>query len=250
MTVDTINIGEIPISLSPPHAIVSRILQLTGRDCFRFVNVFSLTVAQTDPWHASSLKSDGINSPDGRPIAWLATRLARVHVEQVRGPSCFEMALDKGRPKEVRHFLLGGSEHTLQELTRSIERRFPGAVIAGTHSPPFRELTRLELRQQDEAILRTAPDIVWVGLGTPKQDREAFRLQQSIGVNTAAVGAAFDFLAGTKREAPSWVRRLGFEWLFRFGTEPRRLWRRYLIGNSRFVILAARELRYANRCRP
>ena len=102
-------------------------------------------------------------------------------------------------------------------------------------SPPFRQLTTGELKDQDSIIRGDAPDIVWVGLGTPKQDYEAQRLASESGFVAIAVGAAFDFSAGTKREAPVWMRNLAIEWVYRFMSEPQRLWRRYIIGNAVFL---------------
>jgi len=96
---------------------------------------------------------------------------------------------------------------------------------------------------QDRRISATTPDIVWIGLGTPKQDWEARRLAASIGATTIAVGAAFDFAAGTVMEAPKWVRTIGFEWFFRLCSQPKRLWRRYLIGNSRFLVVALKDIK-------
>lgn len=123
----------------------------------------------------------------------------------------------------------------LDALHRELRQRCPGTRIVGTSSPPFRPLSPQELRQQVEDIRSVAADIVWVGLGTPKQDRWAADLCAALPVVAVAVGAAFDFIAGAKRQAPPWMQRNGMEWLFRLGCEPRRLWRRYLFGNARFV---------------
>jgi N-acetylglucosaminyldiphosphoundecaprenol N-acetyl-beta-D-mannosaminyltransferase len=114
-------------------------------------------------------------------------------------------------------------------------------VLAGAESPPFRDLTDDEKREQDERIRASGADIVWVGLGTPKQDFEVERLVETMPVLAAAVGAAFDFTAGTVKPAPEWMQRNGLEWAHRFASEPRRLWRRYLIGNVEFVRAAGRR---------
>jgi N-acetylglucosaminyldiphosphoundecaprenol N-acetyl-beta-D-mannosaminyltransferase len=150
--------------------------------------------------------------------------------------------LRRGQEAGIRHFFLGGSEELLATLVAVVRSRFPRAVIAGVYSPPFRALTTDELEGQDSLIAASSPDIVWVGLGAPKQDVEAQRITDTLGISTAAVGAAFDFLAGTKREAPVWVRQLRLEWLFRLLSEPRRLWRRYLFGGATFLHLVALEL--------
>jgi N-acetylglucosaminyldiphosphoundecaprenol N-acetyl-beta-D-mannosaminyltransferase len=113
--------------------------------------------------------------------------------------------------------------------------------VAGAYAPPFGERSVAEVTLQDAAIKESGADIVWVALGTPKQDTEALRVLESTGITTVAVGAAFDFTAGTARVAPDWMRRANLEWLYRLGSEPRRLWRRYLFGNLKFLWLAVRH---------
>lgn len=135
----------------------------------------------------------------------------------------------------LKHFLLGSTEDVLGLLESQLRKRFPDAIIVGLESPPFRPLSSGEQAAQDARIVQSNADIVWIGLGTPKQDFEAQRVATCLGVTTIAVGAAFDFTAGTVREAPAWISNAGFEWMFRLLREPRRLWRRYLIGNFGFI---------------
>jgi N-acetylglucosaminyldiphosphoundecaprenol N-acetyl-beta-D-mannosaminyltransferase len=135
-----------------------------------------------------------------------------------------------------RHFFYGGGQGVAQRLAERLGSRYPGLSVVGTHTPPFRPLSALE----DQAIVReindAGPDIVWVGLSTPKQehwmDAHVGRLHAPV---LCGVGAAFDFHAGLKKQAPGWMQRAGLEWLFRLGTEPRRLWRRYLRNNPAFI---------------
>lgn len=189
------------------------------------------------------LKGPGINLPDGGPLSSMLARTSEVACQQVRGPGLFENCLDRGREHGLRHFFLGGSQEALEQLIAQVEFRFPGCDIAGSWSPPFRPLSPAELEWQDLMIDGSGAHIVWVGLGTPKQDVEALRLVGSVGVTTAAVGAAFDFTAGTKVVAPLWMQASHLEWLFRLATEPRRLWKRYLFGNVQFLRLALRHTR-------
>ena len=160
--------------------------------------------------------------------------------DRVRGPSYFLDVLDQGRAIDARHFLLGGTDEMLNVLRATIADRFPGVIIAGVESPPFRPPTDDELREQDARIAATRPDVVWVGLGSPKQEFEAHRLASTLNAVVPAVGAAFDFTAGRVTPAPEWMQRSGLEWLHRLGSEPRRLWRRYLVGNAKFVWIASR----------
>jgi N-acetylglucosaminyldiphosphoundecaprenol N-acetyl-beta-D-mannosaminyltransferase len=129
----------------------------------------------------------------------------------------------------------------MDALQRELRRRFPRARIVRACSPPFRPLSVRERHDQERDVLATHADIVWVGLGTPKQDVHAAELATRLPVVCAAVGAAFDFVAGHKRRAPRWMGSSGLEWLFRLVCEPRRLWRRYLFGNARFLWGVARR---------
>jgi N-acetylglucosaminyldiphosphoundecaprenol N-acetyl-beta-D-mannosaminyltransferase len=130
----------------------------------------------------------------------------------------------------------------LSALEAELCRRFPKAAIVGAVSPPFRALTEEETAEQTARIVDSKAQVVWVGLGTPKQDWESARLAVDIPAVFIAVGAAFDFVAGEKKQAPMWMQRNGLEWLFRLAVEPRRLWRRYLFGNARFLRAISREM--------
>jgi N-acetylglucosaminyldiphosphoundecaprenol N-acetyl-beta-D-mannosaminyltransferase len=214
-------------------------------EAHRFVNSYTFALADTRPAYKSLLTQSGVNLPDGKPLVAVLNRLngSGRPFAQVRGPSFFEKCLDEGRALGVRHFFLGGSPELLESLKVAVERRHPGTHVVGMISPPFRPLTDAERAVQDLDIVASAAQVVWVGLGTPKQDFEAQRICDTLGVTTAGVGAAFDFVAGTKPEAPKWMRQLSLEWLFRLMSEPRRLWRRYLFGNTRFLKLVLREAR-------
>jgi N-acetylglucosaminyldiphosphoundecaprenol N-acetyl-beta-D-mannosaminyltransferase len=209
----------------------------------RLVNAYTFALADSDPAYQDLLERSGVNLPDGKPLVVALNLLDRggEPFGQVRGPSFFLKCLDQGRGQRVRHFFLGGSPELLESLKGALDRRLPGTQIVGMISPPFRTLTDSERTDQDAEIKASGAQVVWVGLGTPKQDFEAQRICDECAVTTVAVGAAFDFVAGTKREAPEWMRRLGLEWVFRLISEPRRLWKRYLFGNARFIAIVLRE---------
>ena len=211
----------------------------------RLVNSYTFALADIDRAYKSLLAHSGVNLPDGKPLVTALNGLDRrgQPFGQVRGPSFFVRCLDEGRVQGVRHFFVGGSPELLAQLKDAVDRRFPGTEIVGMISPPFRPLTYTERADQDSDIKASGAHVVWVGLGTPKQDFEAQRICDALGVTTAAVGAAFDFVAGTKPEAPDWMQLLSLEWVFRLMSEPRRLWRRYLFGNTRFLMLVLRETR-------
>jgi N-acetylglucosaminyldiphosphoundecaprenol N-acetyl-beta-D-mannosaminyltransferase len=206
------------------------------------VNAYTVALAHEDANYARILDDGAINLVDGSPLAWVAKRHDPAVAEgPVRGPSLFRTVLDEGRETGLQHYFLGGSEETLDALKRSCTELYPGVQIAGCYSPPFRDLTAAEKAHMVRDVAASGADVVWIGLGTPKQDYVAAELAAALPVVTVAVGAAFDFTAGTKAEAPAWLRGSGMEWVFRLATEPRRLWRRYLFGNLRFTGLALRH---------
>lgn len=194
------------------------------------------------PALAAVVNGSGMATPDGMPLVWLG-RLRGHPVERVYGPDLMLAVCERGLARGYRHFLYGGTPEVVEELARRLQARFPGLQIAGTYAPPFRPLSGDEERATVALINDSAPDIVWVGLGTPKQDYWVARFRPWLAAPALiAIGAAFDFHAGRVRQAPPWLQRAGLEWLFRLSQEPRRLWRRYLLGNPRFVALALRQL--------
>ncbi|WP_157754749.1 WecB/TagA/CpsF family glycosyltransferase [Nigerium massiliense] len=207
----------------------------------RLMNAYCVALASKDPSYLQLVEGPGINYPDGAPVAWTMRRTAH-DSKQVRGPSFFLRTLEEGLASNVRHYFFGTTNETLALMRSRLEKAYPGLVIAGTSEAPFGSVDQILQADVIESITGADPDIVWVGLGTPKQDFVARRLADEIGVPCVGVGAAFDFAAGTQPEAHPLVRKMGLEWLHRLSTEPRRLWRRYLWGNSRFLAVVAREI--------
>ncbi|WP_230678277.1 WecB/TagA/CpsF family glycosyltransferase [Rhodococcoides fascians] len=202
-----------------------------------------MALAAKDENYSRLLNSHGVNFPDGTPVVWfMRLRDRRSNAKQVRGPSLFVESLRTTQDTDVRHFFLGTTELTLAKLIEAVDSKYPGVNIAGSYSPPFAPLSPELTGACTKEIQNTNATLVWVALGTPKQDFLARDLSTQTGLPCVAVGAAFDFVAGTVKEAPSWVQNTGLEWLYRFATEPRRLWRRYLIGNFQFVWSAITEI--------
>ena len=173
--------------------------------------------------------------PDGMPIVWLMRRKG-ADAHRLYGPDVMEMMWDKGRAAGLRHFLLGGTEEAVERLSANLSARFPGVQVAGHFCPPMGQWTT----ETDEEILRaiqaSGAHCVWVGLGCPKQERWLYthRAQLPPAVYFG-VGAAFNFHAGLVKQAPAWVRSHGLEWLYRLCKEPRRLFKRYFVHNSKFL---------------
>lgn len=218
----------------------------------RLANAYCVALASKQHEYGRLLATSGVNFPDGAPVVAVMNALKRSgrRAQRVRGPSFFRKALEQGIEPGVRHFFLGSTPETLYALEDAATEAYPGIHIAGSYSPPFGEVDKAYL---DELVTRAAgwdTDVVWVGMGTPKQDFVAQALADRAGVIAVGVGAGFDFLAGTVQEAPVWVQHSGLEWLYRFAMEPRRLWQRYIFGNARFLILASLDLLSSVRRRP
>lgn len=208
-------------------------------------NAWSIALAEDDSRLRAAF-DDGCNYPDGKPVVWVMRWMRRqsglTHATRVDGPTFFERVLQQGVPRNVKHYFFGSTPETLEMLQSNARTRFPGIQIAGASSPPFRELTADDLAHELSQIRACEPHIVWVGLGTPKQDKVAADLAPQYPGVFACVGAAFDYTAGNLRETPKWIQEAGLGWLFRFAQEPRRLWRRYLIGNAQFLRIVFKQI--------
>lgn len=218
----------------------------------RFANAYCVGLAARDEDYKSVLTSSGLNFADGWPVAWLIRKrfgtVGPLEAFRVRGPSFFEEVIDKGRAAGLRHCMVGSTDQTLELLDAWARNTHPGAEIIGSYAPPFAPVTDQLIDGISERIEAWNPQIVWLGLGTPKQDIVAQQLSvRHPNLTIASVGAAFDFKAGVVSEAPSWVQRAGLEWIYRFASEPRRLWRRYTVGNLQFLAAVLAEKRSSNR---
>lgn len=190
-----------------------------------------------------SVNSADLVTPDGMAVVWIGKILGYKNIRRVYGPELMQNICDISTKKGYRNYFFGSNKDTLNKLQEKLSRKYPRLIINGSFSPPFRQLTEEEDNKIVEEINRSNPDIIWVGLGSPKQDLWMYEHRDRINVPVMiGVGAAFDFLAGTKPQAPRWVRDNGFEWLFRLITEPKRLWRRYLVDYPLFVYYVLVEL--------
>ncbi len=202
-----------------------------------------VTEARHNPSFKKILDAADLIVPDGMPLVWLGRLKGHPLERRVYGPELMYAFCEQTARKGYRHYFYGGAPGVPERLEKRFLEEFPQMVVAGTHSPPFRPLTPQEDEGVVEAINRAHPDVLWVGLGTPKQEIwiDAHRNRLRVPV-IVAVGAAFDINAGTKRQAPCWMREHGLEWSFRLVQEPRRLWRRYLVYGTKFVFYVGCEL--------
>jgi N-acetylglucosaminyldiphosphoundecaprenol N-acetyl-beta-D-mannosaminyltransferase len=201
--------------------------------------VHGIVTAQHSPSLMGALREAWLNFPDGAPVAWLLRRMGAARARRVAGPDLMPRVIDAGQEAGLRHYLYGSTPEVLGRLEERLLERYPRAIIAGRMSPPFRELSDEEQDRIAGEISASGADVVWVGLGLPKQDewlrRNAELIAPAVGLG---VGAAFDFVSETKPRAPRWARDAGLEWLHRLVTEPRRLARRYAVTNTEFLARA------------
>lgn len=224
-------------------AIVEHWIQSRGPARYIAVTgMHGMAKASEDPQFRHVLNKAGLVVPDGMPLVWLARHHGFALRRRVNGPEFMLTFCQSTANKGYRHFFYGGAPGVAQSLAATLQCDFPGLIVAGTYTPPFRPLTTAEESEVENLITQAQPDILWVGLSTPKQEIWMSTHQHLRVPVMAGVGAAFDLNTGRVRRAPRWMREHGLEWLFRLWVEPRRLWRRYLIQGSRFVFYVLTEL--------
>jgi N-acetylglucosaminyldiphosphoundecaprenol N-acetyl-beta-D-mannosaminyltransferase len=195
---------------------------------------------QKDPELRSIHNRAFLVTPDGMPLVWALKHAGHVESDRVYGPDLMLSVFDAGSAKGLRHFLYGATAETLEQLQARLLAKFPQARIVGSYAPPFRQLSMQEEADIADRLNRSDADIIWVGLSSPKQELWMARMRDRLEAPMLiGVGAAFDFHAGLKRQAPRVIQRSGFEWAFRLLCEPRRLWRRYALVVPTFISLTA-----------
>jgi N-acetylglucosaminyldiphosphoundecaprenol N-acetyl-beta-D-mannosaminyltransferase len=205
--------------------------------------VHTVMESRDDAELRAAVEKAAFTVPDGQPLAWALRALGHDIDSRVYGPELMARACARSAKSGQRHYLYGGRDQSaLFRLTLKLRERFQGVKIVGGYAPPFRALSERELDAIAEEINRARPDVVWVGIGVPKQEKWMAAMRDRLDAPVLiGVGAAFDFHAGLVPQAPPWMQRHGLEWLFRLKQEPRRLWKRYARHNPRFVFGFARQ---------
>jgi len=242
----TVNILGVPVSATYMQEAVDRIFGwVTDRTpgYVLLAGVHGIMECQRDPELLEIYQRAAMCAPDGMPTVWLGWAHGHKSMDRCYGPGLMLEVLAQSVKQGTRHYLYGGDEGVAEQLRDLLVERFPGLLVVGAETPPFRALTRSEDEAVVTRIAEARADIVWVGLSTPKQDRW---MAEHVGRIHApvllGVGAAFDFHTGRVRQAPRPIQRAGLEWAFRLAMEPRRLWRRYLYANPRFIVKASAQL--------
>jgi N-acetylglucosaminyldiphosphoundecaprenol N-acetyl-beta-D-mannosaminyltransferase len=212
--------------------------RLGGYVIFRDMN--GIVLANRDEQILAAHRDAALVAPDGMPLVWLGRRVGYKEMGRVYGPDFLLEFCRRYEGLGFRHFLYGGTDAVVEKLVIELTRLFPNLLICGRYSPPFRSINEPLCVDDVERIRAAKPDLVWVGIGSPKQELLMRMYRPELpGCVLLGVGAAFDFHSKTKAQAPRWIRQSGFEWLFRLLTEPRRLGRRYLLGIPQFLWLLA-----------
>ncbi len=216
------------INLSQALAVIDGWIENRQSNYVCVTPAHGIMECQRDPTLRGIFNRSGLTTPDGMSVVWLLKLRGHRHVDRVYGPDLLEAVCELSLSRGWRHYFYGGAPEVVEMLVSRLQARFPGLGVVGSYSPPFRPLTD----EEDQAIIQEInavdPDIVWVGISTPKQERwMAAHLDQLSAPVLIGVGAAFDFLSGKKSQAPRWIQRSGLEWFYRLVSEPRRLWRRY-----------------------
>jgi N-acetylglucosaminyldiphosphoundecaprenol N-acetyl-beta-D-mannosaminyltransferase len=240
-----VDVLGVAVSVVTLDSATDRIAQWVRSGERRYVcvtGVHGVMESQRDPDLRKIHNASGLTTPDGMPMVWAAKRAGAPEVTRVYGPDLMRSVLAVAAENGWSSYFYGGRPEVTERLAGRLSAQIPGLAVAGLRSPPYRPLTDAEDEADVDAINASGADVVWVGLSTPKQERwMAAPREQLAAPVLIGVGAAFDLLAGTLRQAPPWMQRSGLEWSYRLAREPRRLWRRYLRNNPAFVAAIARR---------
>jgi len=226
-----------PATLDSALDLVWNDIRTPNPHVFVLVNAHSAPLRADSPDYAAVLEhSRSIGLPDGYSVNVGGRLLGLGDIGRTPGPDLFAHACQRAAGDGTRFFLLGGQEGVSESLAEALVSEFPGLVICGVATPPFGKWSDEVSADLTSRVRDSGTDVLWMGVSAPKQEVWSLQRLDEIGAPAVCVGAAFDFLSGRTKRAPQWMRREGLEWLFRLVTEPRRLWKRYLVGNARFII--------------
>ncbi|MGF1456539.1 MAG: WecB/TagA/CpsF family glycosyltransferase [Alphaproteobacteria bacterium] len=230
-------------TLASTHGQIRTWIERDEKHFVTITGAHGIIESQRDPKLLAIHNRAGMVTADGMPLVWMSKAQGHRAADRVYGPDLMDYVLRQTRDGRVRHYLYGGLPDALDALEGALSRDYPGVQVVGKYAPPFRKVGELEADDVIEQINAARPNIIWVGLSTPKQEYWMANHLHRLNANVLiGVGAAFDFLAGRKAQAPRFVQRSGFEWLYRMTTEPKRLASRYLDIVPRFMMLSGLQL--------
>jgi N-acetylglucosaminyldiphosphoundecaprenol N-acetyl-beta-D-mannosaminyltransferase len=235
--VNVLGVGLSVLNLATARDAIAAAVSERRQGYVCVTGVHGVMEAQADDEFKRILNGAFLCTPDGMPMVWAGKLAGHRDMRRVYGPDLMLDLCAWSETSGVRHFFYGGADGVAELLAHKLKRKFPGLAIVGTFSPPFRPLNANEVNQLREQVRVAQPDIFWVGLSTPKQEKFMAEFLPKLDATLMiGVGAAFDFHSGRVRQAPRWMQHGGLEWLYRLGSEPRRLAKRYFRNNPRFVL--------------
>ncbi len=235
----------VPVVSAEPDVVVNHVIQRANESPSPGYHVHllaghSVVMAHEDAEFAEVLRSDAVVIPDGRWLE-LLTKKDKHPLWQLRGHDLVQHVCDRGRRSGLRHYFFTSSDAVSDALLQRLAARYSGIELAGASSYPFGQLGTPQRSELVQQVSAARPDVVWMGISSPRQDKEALWLSAATHTTVICVGAALEFEAGIQRPAPRWVQRVGFEWLYRLLREPGRLLHRYTVGSWAFVRLVIRD---------
>lgn len=240
---NVLGVGVHAIDLPTAVSIIETAVRERIKGYVCATSVHGVMEARRSPAFLDILNRALLVAPDGMPTVWVGRMQGKSLMKRVFGPDLMLQVCERSAGTGIRHFLYGGKPGIALELAETLHRRFPGLSVVGTYTPPFRPLNPSEQHALKTQLEATLPDIVWVGLSTPKQERfMAENFQRLPCTLMIGVGAAFDIHTGHVKDAPAWIKNAGLQWAHRLCQEPGRLWKRYLVNNSGFLLRIAMQL--------
>lgn len=235
--VNVLGVGISVLNLQTALAAIADAIGARRKGYICVTGVHGVMEAQDDAGFKKILNDAFLCTPDGMPMVWAGKLEGHREMGRVYGPDLMLDVCAWSETSGAKHFFYGGADGVAELLARKLKEKFPKLNVAGTFTPPFRALNAEEIARLQEQISASNPDILWVGLSTPKQEKFMAEFLPKLGVTLmVGVGAAFDFHSGRVRQAPRWMQRSGLEWFYRLCSEPRRLARRYFRNNPLFVL--------------
>ena len=206
-------------------------------------NVHTIVEGVRNKEYAKVINNAFLALPDGKPLSIIAKKKGEKNITRIFGPTFMKKTLEWGQNDNLKHFFFGSSKETLNKMIAVIQKRFSMVNIVGAISPPFRKFSDQENAEYIQQINSVGPDIIWVGLGAPKQEVWMYENYKKLNKGImVGIGAGFDYLAGNTKHAPQWMKNMALEWLYRLIQEPRRLWKRYLVTNTLFIVYILLEI--------
>jgi N-acetylglucosaminyldiphosphoundecaprenol N-acetyl-beta-D-mannosaminyltransferase len=247
---NVLGVGVHAIDLSSAASIIESAVREGRKGYVCVTSVHGVMEAQRDREFRDILNRAMLVTPDGMPTVWVGRLQGNSTMKRVFGPDLMLDVCRRSVGTGIRHFFYGGKPGIANELAEQLRRRFQGIKVVGTFAPPFRPLERSEQLALERQLEAALPDIIWVGLSTPKQEKfMAANFRRLPTTVMVGVGAAFDIHTGRLKDAPQWIKDAGLQWAHRLGQEPGRLWKRYLVNNAGFIV--AIGLQFAGlRCHP